>query len=739
MNVNQYALDAAGSGPFGPDRVAAPVAEQQSEPFIRQFGSLLRRRKWVVLTSILVTLLLGLALVLLLPKKYTAETTLEIKREKNDLVSSVDGDRQSSAMGDQEFYQTQFGLLRSRTLAERVVVTLNLHNKADFFEKFKVKPTTKAGAWFENGRPVAATRGQRIRVAGQVLLDELTVDPGRLSRLVDITFTSPDPALSQQVVNAWGDSFIKLTLQRRYDATSYARRFLENRLTATRQRMNESEQALVRYAGQEGIINLPSEGATGDQAATSERSLVADDLSTLNRELGRAKADRIQAESRLQAGGGQVVEGLSNSAINELRQQRAQKTAEYAKLMVQFEPNYPPAKAMRSEMAQLDRSISQEEARVKSSVRQTYEAAAQREDALAQQVDRLKTGFLDFRRRSIQYNIYQREVDTNRQLYDALLQNYKQVGVAGGVGINNISIVDSAELPQTPSSPKVALILALSVVAGLLIGSAIALILEQADQGVNDPSQVEAMFGYPLLGAIPLVKDEDPKDALRDVKSQIMEAYRSVQLNLSFATDHGMPRTLAVTSSRPSEGKSTTIYALAQLLARLQRSVVLVDADMRIPNAHRIAGLKNERGLSNYLVGENDLHDMIQPTDIPKLSVLTSGPIPLNAPELLAGDRFPALLLELGKHYDHVLVDAPPVLGLADTPLIGSRVEGTIFVIEAHTTERSLIQDAVGRMNTTRAKIFGIVVMKFNNRRSDRDYAYSSSYSYSYGTAKQQD
>lgn len=738
MNVISPNVDGIGQGPFGANRAVTPLVEERGEPLIRQFGSLVRRRKWVVLTSVLVALILGVALVLLLPRQYTATSTLEIKREKNDLVSSVDGDRQS-AQGDQEFYQTQYGLLKARTLAERVATTLNLYNSRAFFETFKVKPRDRTGEWFENNVPIAATRPARIRRAGQILLDKLTVEPGRMSRLVEITFTSPDPQLSQQVANAWGDNFIKMTLQRRYDASSYARKFLEDRLNATRRRMNESEQALVSYAGKEGIINLPaSGGASGaDDPSTSERSLVADDLATLNRELSRARAERISAQSRLDASGGQVSEGLTNSAINDLRQQRAQKAAEYAKLMVQFEPDYPPAKALRSEISQLDRSILQEESRVKSSVQKTYEAAQERENALVQQVAKLKTGFLDFRRRSIQYNIYQREVETNRQLYDALLQNYKQVGVAGGVGINNISIVDPSELPQSPSSPKIPLVLGLALVAGLLVGSAIALILEQADQGINDPSKVEPIFGYPLLGAIPLAKNQSPLEALRDVKSQIMEAYRSVQLNLSFATDHGMPRTLAVTSTRPAEGKSTTIFALAQLLARTKRNVILVDADLRIPNVHRVTGISNDRGLSNYLAGDDDLLSMIQATSVPNLSVLTSGPIPPNAPDLLSSDRLEALLTTLRGQYDHVLLDAPPVLGLADTPIIGNHVEGVMFIVEAHTTERDMVRNAIKRMQDATAHIFGIVVVKFNSRKSDRDYGYSSGYAYDYGSSRE--
>ena len=225
--------------------------------------------------------------------------------------------------------------------------------------------------------------------------------------------------------------------------------------------------------------------------------------------------------------------------------------------MTQFEPGYPAARELQSQIAQLDRSIANEEHRVSASIEADYRGAAERERGLQDRVDQLKRSYLDLRRRSIQYNIFQQEVDTNRSLYEGLLQRFKEIGVAGGVGVNNISIVDQADVPQRPSSPRLLLNLAIALLAGTLLGAALAFGLEQIDEAIADPAEVERRLGLPLLGSVPKV-DQAPRDVLLDRKSDLVDAYLAVQTNLAFTTEHGVPRSLSVTSTRPAEGKSTT-------------------------------------------------------------------------------------------------------------------------------------------------------------------------------------
>ncbi|MEW6318677.1 MAG: polysaccharide biosynthesis tyrosine autokinase, partial [Pseudomonadota bacterium] len=585
-----------------------------------------------------------------------------------------------------------------------------------------------------NGRYVAAGRAARQRIAGEVLLDNVGIAPTRLSRLVEIHFTSPEATFSQKVANAWSENFIQTNLERKVQATSYGRNLLQRELAQTKDRLDESQRQLVNYAEQQRIINLPAQSTSDKQ--TSERSIVADELASLNNALSQATADRIDAEARFSAAGrgGQSVEALRNQAINTLRQRRAELAADYQRLMVQFEPDYPPARAIQSQIDQLDRSIAREESRVSGSVQAEYRQAAERESELRKRVEQLKSNYLDLRRRSIQYNIYQQEVDTNRALYDGLLQRFKEIGVAGGVGVNNIAIVDPADVPQDPSSPRLLLNLAVALLAGVAIGAALAFALEQMDEAIADPTEVERRLGLPLLGAVPKVEGTEPRDALLDRKSEMVDAYLAIQTSLGFTTEHGVPKSLAVTSTRPAEGKSTTALAIATTLARGHKKVILVDGDMRSPSVHHLGGVDHDRGLSNFLAGQEDIASLTFEMRDLGFTAMSAGPIPPNAAELLTGHRLQLLIARLLESFDHVVIDSPPVMGLADAPLIASRVEGVVYAVESHGIRSSLVKTALQRLNAAQAHILGAVLTKFEARKAFHGYGYE--YGYGYGREK---
>lgn len=704
------------------------VSEDDRLPVIRQYLRIVRRWRYVIIGVTAAFVLLGLIITLLMTPKYTALATLEISREANQ-VTGFQGVERETSIADQEFYQTQYGLLRSRALAERVANQLRLVDDPKFLERFaKDTPAFQ----MVNGRYPASGRAERQRVAGEILLKNVSINPTRLSRLVDIAFTSPDAALSARVANAWADNFIQTNLERKVQATSYGRDLLQRQLALQKEKLDESQRQLVSYASAQQIITLPAQSGSDGKAA-SERSIVADDLAALNTSLAQATADRIQAEARYnQAGrGGASAEALRNQAINNLRQRRAELAADYQRLMVQFEPQYPAARAIQSQIDQLDRSITREEARVAGSQFADYREALERERALKSKVGQLKTSYLDLRRRSIQYNIYQQEVDTNRALYDGLLQRFKEIGVAGGVGINNIAVVDNADVPQRPSSPRLILNLLIALVGGVVIGGLLAYGLEQIDEAIADPAEVERRLGLPLLGSVPKVETGTPKEALLDRKSDLFDAYLAVQTNLAFTTEHGVPQSFAVTSTRPAEGKSTTALALATTLARGQRKVILVDGDMRSPSVHHLGGVDHDRGLSNFLSGEEDIESLIFVMADLDFTAMSAGPIPPNAAELLTGNRLSVLIERLLEQYDHVVIDSPPVMGLADAPLIASRVEGVIYAVESHGIRSSLVKTALGRLASANARIFGGVLTKFETRKAHYGYGYE--YGYGYG------
>ncbi len=718
--------------PAGTPNLPAVVAGGDAMPAIRQYLRIALRWRYVIIGSVVACAILGLVITLLMTPKFTAAATIEISREASQ-VTNFQGVERETSVADQEFYQTQYGLLRSRVLAERVAAQLRLVDDKAFYEQFGVDQDNPAFREV-NGRYVPAGRAERQRIAGEILIKNVAVEPTRLSRLVAIKFTSPDAVFSQKVANAWAENFIQTNLERKVQATSYGRNLLQRELGQAKERLDESQRQLVTYAEQQRIINLPAQGSGENQ--TAERSIVADELASLNAALSQATADRIQAEARFREAGraGSSAEALRNQAINALRQRRAEAAADYQKLMVQFEPDYPPARALQSQIDQLDRSIVREESRVSGSVQAEYRQAAEREMALRQRVEGLKSNYLDLRRRSIQYNIYQQEVDTNRALYDGLLQRFKEIGVAGGVGVNNVAIVDPAEVPQKPSSPRMLINLAIALLAGLAIGGGLAFALEQMDEAIADPGEVERRLGLPLLGSVPKVEGVAPRDALLDRKSDLVDAYLAIQTSLGFTTEHGVPRSLAVTSTRPAEGKSTTALALATMLARAHKKVILVDGDMRSPSVHHLGGVDHDRGLSNYLAGQDDIGQLTFEMQDLGLTAMSAGPIPPNAAELLTGHRLQLLVAKLLETFDHVVIDSPPVMGLADAPLIASRVEGVVYAVESHGIRSSIVKTALQRLLSANAHILGGVLTKFEARKAHYGYGYE--YGYGYGRDK---
>jgi polysaccharide biosynthesis transport protein len=733
MNFISSSLQA---GTMTSELATAPLRaiEKGEASTLQQYLRIALRWKYVIIGVTVACVVLGLVVTLLMTPKYTATATVEIARDSNQITNFQGVERETSIV-DQEFYQTQYGLLRSRALSERVATQLRLVDDPNFFEMFGSLPD-KPAFELSNNRFSSALRAERRRVAGEILLRNLSVNPTRLSRLVDVSFTSPDAAFSARVTNSWSENFIQTNLLRKVQATSYGRNLLERQLSMQKQRLDESQRQLVDYATSQQIINLPAQGGGGNGPATPERSIVADDLAALNSALTQATAERIAVEARYrQNPGGASAEGLANAAINGLRQRRAELDADYQKLLIQFEPGYPTAKAIKTQIDQLDRAIGREESRVSGSIENNYRAAAARENALQARVNNLKSSFLDDRRRSIQYNIFQQEVDTNRALYDGLLQRYKEIGVANGVGINNISVVDAADVPQKPSSPRLVFNLAISLLGGLAIGAAAAFALQQMDEAIADPAEVERLLGLSLLGSVPKVDDDKtPRDELLDRKSDLVDAYLAISTNLGFTTEHGAPRSLSVTSTRPSEGKSTTAIALATMLSRAGKKVILVDGDMRSPSVHNLGNVGHERGLSNFLAGDDAVEQLTFVMPDLGLTAMSAGPIPPNAAELLTGNRLAKLIERLLKSFDHVVIDSPPVMGLADAPLIASRVEGVVYAVEWHGIRSSQVKTALSRLAAANVRIFGGVLTKFEARRAQHGYGYD--YGYDYGRAK---
>jgi capsular exopolysaccharide synthesis family protein len=686
-------------------------------PEILQYWQVVLRWRWVIAGIIGASLAIGLIVTLLTSPLYSARGQIEISREQKN-VTNVEGIDRASESRDMEFYDTQYALLKAESLAERVGVALKLQQQEAFFESHGVEGSERVDV--------------RKRQVLSLLLKNIVIEPVKKSKLVNIKYTSRSPAMSARIADAWVREFIGASMDRQFSSNADARRFLEERLSELRRKLEISERAMVTYASQKGIVEL-STTRDAEGKTQSQQTLASADLAGVNEALIAARTDRIAAQSKAASGAAEnSAEALANLTISNLRQRRGEAAADYARLMTQFEPGYPAALAIKEQIDALDAAIAREASRVGASRRQGYAEAKSREQALEGQVGNLKSQLDRQQRDSIQYSVLVRDADTNRQLYDALLQRYKEIGIAGAIGTSNISIVDKAKIPTSPSAPSLPLNLAVALLVGMGASLLALFALEQMNQGIHAPEDVPNLLGLPLLGNVPLAAG-DPQADLKDPKSHLSEAYFSIRSALAFATTRGVPRSLGFTSTRPAEGKSTSSLALAQVIASTGKSVLLVDADLRSPSLHYMFGVKNTKGFSNLLTGADDVKDFVQATDFPGLSFMPSGPKPPNPSELLSNERLGDVLRMLEGAYDHVVVDCPPVLGLSDAPLLAQAVVGLVFVVEPEGAPVRGIRQALGRVRMLGGNILGVIVTKIDPKKQNYGYGYGNGYGYGYG------
>lgn len=661
--------------------------------------------RWLILSTLAAGITIAVVVTLLTTPIFKSTATLEINPPSVEVIEQ--SSTAPTAQYDRAYLATQFGLLESRSLAERVAQDLNLASNEAFV-------------------PQEADRSIREKMAIGKLMENFEVEELDESRLIRIGYFDEDAQLSARIVNGFGEAFISTSLERRYQASAYARDFLEKQIVKTRQDLENSEQRLITYAQQEGIISGQTEDSVADSASLQRTA-----LESLNQELAKTQAERIAAEQRFRQAGRTPFSQAQQESTASLRNQRAILAAEYEDKLRLFKPDYPEMVQLKARIDSLDEAIGSLSGTARQarsgSLEEDYRAALASENELRNRVNALKSEVLNLRGSSVQYNILQREVDTNRSLYDALLQRYKEVGVTGGVGNSQVSIVDRADIPSNPAWPDLFLNLAIGILAGMMLGMGAALSLEFISDTVKSPEDVRNRLGLAFLGGIPATSGGKPIDELADQSSPISEAYFSSATSLQFASESGLPRTLLLSSTRPAEGKSTTSWALATQFAGLGKSILLIDADMRKPTF--VTGKEKDDGLSVLLTSRESLQAHVMKTDVPNLAILPCGPTPPNPAELLSTGRLLEILEEAKGTYDCVVVDGPPVLGLADSPILSRACDSTLVVIESGKTRVTAIREAINRLRQADAIIIGAILTRYRHDTSGYGYNYDA-YSY---------
>lgn len=698
---------------------------------LRLIWAAVYRNRLIMLGAIAVCVAISVIYLILATPVYQADASVKIEEQSIRILKSDDSEAQRNPLDSERFLQTQLDVIRSRSVALAVARDQRLFGSEQFLQAMGESIETKPSSI------LTPRQAMEERVLG-ILKKNMSVDLPVDSRIAIISFRSPDPKLAARLANSFAESYIRTDLQRRYDSSAYARQFISKQLDDAKLQLERAERSALAYSSSQRLIDA-SNGTETAEGTASPKSLTVSRLVALNSAYAEAAARRTQAEEKwLQAQGSRIMslpEVLSNMAIQDLVQKRAQAQAEYKNQRQIRKEDYPTVLQARAQIAEYDRQIGTLASDIRLSLRSQYESALRQEQAFRGQMNGLEQATLGEQRRNVQLSILRRATDTSRSLYDTLMQRYRELNAEAGIQPNNIQLIDRADVPAQPVLPKPVIALLLGILAGVLTGVAAVFVVEHLNDTVRTGDEVTTRTNTAFLGSVPQTS-EDPKKELQDLKSPLSEAYSSIRAALLMSSRTGLPSTLSVTSVQAGEGKTTSSFATAIGLGRIGKRVVAIDCDLRRPALHKAFSLENQQGMSEYLSGQARWENLVISDAAPNVSVITCGLIPPNPTELLSGPLFSALIESLRERFDVVIVDAPPILGLADAAIIGAALEGTVLVMESGRNYRGSLRTSVARLRKSGAHLVGAILTKQNMR--NLGYAYSQDYQYKYGLKKGQ-
>ena len=725
-------LDIRREYPIAP---GAYYGHQEDEIHIRDYLQVILRRKWIVITffiAVVTTVTLG---TFMMKPQYKSTVSIKIDRENPNILGFKEV--YSVERPGEDYYETQYKVLKSRNLASRVIRQMKLEMNPEFAAQ---KPGTAQASSFLRKEPLGKEDGIDSSLINS-FLSRLEVVPQQKSRLVNVSFSSYDPQLSARVTDSIAKSFIDLNIEFKFESTQQAREWLEKQLDAMKAKVEQAEEKLNAYAAQNEIIFFES-STDKDGNKSGGENIITRKLSEISSELTSATSDRIQKEAlynEIQSGDSQTSSlVMGNSVIQDLKKQHGSLEAEYNQNLTIYKPDYPKMVKLRELADQLKKRMDSETKKIVSSIKKDYEAALKRESYLRSAFEKQKKDVLDLNSSSVQYQILKREADTNKELYNGLLQRLKETGISASLTSSNIQILDRAEVPKSPFSPQKGRNILLSLIIGLFGGIGLAFFAEYLDNTIKTPEDIEKKILMPSLGLVPLYKKQESNKNLpvefishSDTKSQMSEAYTSIRTFLLFSTAGKPPKVMMVTSARREEGKTTTSVNTAISLTKSDARVIIIDADMRRPRMHKVFKVSNTTGLSSFLSGNEEFSEsLIRHTGIPGLDIMPSGPLPPNPAELLSSYRLRDLIDGLYPLYNFIIFDTPPILGLADAAITSTQTDGVILVVRSGETPKEAAHQAKKILESVNAKVLGVVLNAINE--SNLKYGYYSYYQYYY-------
>ena len=715
------------------------------ESVLREYLRVLIKRRFVVVSCVVVIFLLVLLATLRMTPIYDAFGSIAINKPDLSLLNFKDSNS-GGEYYEQADIDTEVKILRSDLLALQVIKQLNLEKRPEYGGKGDL-PAPNALAVTTDNLEMNSPRTSAL-LGG--FKGSLRVTNLPNTRIIEIHYSSPNKELAASIVNTLVSTYIEQNFKTKFESTMQASDWLSKQLADLQMKVETSQEKLVKYQKEHEILGIDE-----------KQNITTAKLDELNKELTEAESDRMGKESlyRLTQTGdpdaiASATNGFSNSTpgggglLDNLRAKHADLKIQIAELSTQFGPSYPKVLQLNNQLKETDLQIQAEIRKIAVKLRSDYMAAQEHESMLREAMDKQKQEANKLNESAIEYSLLKRDYETNRQLYEGLLEKLKEAGVTAGLRSNNIKVVDAARVPTYPSEPNIPRNLAFALLLGLTSGVGLAFLLENLDNTVRTPEQAQLIASLPALGMIPLgsKKTEEAtrrlsvaasKEAVELVtqsrpQSQMAESYRALRTSLLLSSLGAPPRVVLVTSAMPQEGKTTTSINTAIVLAQKGVRVLLIDADLRRPGIHKALGMGPRSGLSNVLTGSADLQTCITRSPlIPSLYVLPAGTPPPNPAELLASANMRELIERLRGEYDHVVIDTPPTLSVTDAVVLSISADAVVLVIRSAKTTKQALRRSRELLTRVNAKVTGVLLNAVD--LNSPDYYYYYEYQGKYG------
>ncbi|MCU1275007.1 MAG: lipopolysaccharide biosynthesis, partial [Bryobacterales bacterium] len=734
-----------------PSRLQAAAGLDENDLGLLGYFQILSRHKGALLVSAFAGALAGLLIALPQTPLYQARVSLEIQGLNENFLNMKDFSPTSTGSVSYPDFdiQTQVRILESHSLAARVLEKLDKEKQSELARDPGRLSTWKSALGLSSAQPVSRAR------ALEAVAAHLRVKSSNTNRIVEVFFDAPDPQLAAEFANTLANEFIEQNLEARWKATERTGQWLTRQLADLKTKLEKSEDELQAYAQATHLL------FTGDR---EKENVSEEKLRQLQAELTKAQSDRVAKQSKFELANSAPAESLpevlddlslrdSQIKLTDLRRQRAE-------LSTALTPAHYKVQRIEAQIAELEADLKKNRTNILSRIHNEFEASQRREKLLAADYAAQSALVSKQAGKTIHYNILKREVDTNRQLYEGMLQRVKEAGVASAMRASGIHVVDPATPPSAPYRPDVPRSSAMGLLAGFFVGAAFFLMREKADRTLQQPGDAPAYLRLPELGVIPAAKldrvtglydrpgslrgsladmrmvsakqPEEPLElvAWRHKPSMMADSFRGTITSIIFSKHLGdRPRVLVLTSANPGEGKTTVVTNLAIALTEISRRVLLIDADMRRPRIHELFDLKNDCGLSDLLKARTPLNRdpvdvMVQHTEVPGLYALPSGSVEAGASDLLYSPRLAELLIKMRGVFDTILIDTPPMLHLPDARVLGKLSDAVVMVLRAGETTRDVAGAACQRFREDGTPLLGTILNGWNPALNGYGYDY---------------